>query len=457
MFSDITMRPLNEKAYSEQPFTFLDKEAQNDLAVINAINLIENGGRTAREYWQNRRLTFLLRHAQGRSAFWRKKLPARIISHEDMKYLPIQSRQDVGTQALEGSLIAADGKTPVASYASSGSTGTPVKVYASPQNSYYNSIRSLAQYFFNNLSLDENRFHIGSAGSLTKLEGKSRALEVADNWAGPLSAIFRNGHSRNFTDQFDMEPLLKELSKGQLGYLVCPGRYLEMMINHGGIEFIKQLGIKAWLHRSDYRDPEIVKALKGIGIPCFSNYSSAETGPIGFECSKHEGYFHVAHSNVVVERDDQQTVSVNGAPLGRLLVTHLHSYATPIVRYDIGDFGTLEQQCKCGHDGPTISNIFGRAKDFVRHPSGRLLPFRASTGALLDALSFTEFRVRQDSLDTITVELGGRETITAEEEMRLKSYLIQATDPAFKIAIKLTNAIDWSGNPKRLSFTRSVD
>jgi hypothetical protein len=75
----------------------------------------------------------------------------------------------------------------------------------------------------------------------------------------------------------------------------------------------------------------------------------------------------------------------------------------------------------------------------------------------LDAVSFKEFRVRQDSLDTITVELGGRETITAEEEMRLRSYLIQATDPAFNIAIKLTNAIDWSGNPKRLSFTRSVD
>ncbi len=126
MFSDLTTRPLNANAYSNNPFAFLDEEVHSDLADITAINLIENGDRAARENWQNRRLTFLLRHAQARSTFWRKRLPSRMINHEAMKYVPVQSRQDIATQtSLEGSLMAKDGNAPVASYASTGSTGAP--------------------------------------------------------------------------------------------------------------------------------------------------------------------------------------------------------------------------------------------------------------------------------------------------------------------------------------------
>ena len=157
MFSDLAGRPLNTNAYNDDPFTFLDQSAQIDLANITAINLIENGDRQAREQWQNRQLTNLLKHAQSHSKFWRQRMPSRMINHGIMKYLPIQSREDIATQSkLDGSLAARDSKTPVSSYASTGSTGTPVKVYVCPENGYYNRIRSLAQYFINDLSLEEN-------------------------------------------------------------------------------------------------------------------------------------------------------------------------------------------------------------------------------------------------------------------------------------------------------------
>ena len=177
---------------------------------------------------------------------------------------------------------------------------------------------------------------------------------------------------------------------------------------------------------------------------------------MAFECSKYQGYFHVAHTNVIVECDNQLTASFDGAPLGRLLVTHLHSYATPIIRYDIGDFGQVENRCRCGHDGPTISNIYGRGKHFLRHPDGTMLPFHLSTRLLLDAVVFEECRVRQTEIDSVTVEIGGRESITAEEEANLKKLIVKATDSVFKINIKPVKQIDWSGNPKRLFFSSSV-
>jgi phenylacetate-CoA ligase len=173
MFSDLTARSLYSDAYSDRPYTFLDQDALNYLANITAIDLIENGDRTARENWQNRQLSNLLRHAHTRSKFWRQRMPSRMINHRIMKFLPIQSREDTGIQvALEGSLLANNGNAPVSSYASTGSTGTPVKVYVSEENGYYNDVRSLAQYFTNSLSFEENFTRISPATSLAALEKK---------------------------------------------------------------------------------------------------------------------------------------------------------------------------------------------------------------------------------------------------------------------------------------------
>jgi phenylacetate-CoA ligase len=454
---DLTARPLQANGYSDRPFSFVDQAAQNDLANITAIDLIENGDRAARENWQNRQLTNLLKHAQARSKFWRQRMPSRTASHSMMKYVQVQSREDIATQlSLEGALMAGDGNAPILNYASTGSTGTPVKVYASQQNGYYNTIRSLSQYFINHLSLEEDRVSVGPATSLEKLSKNSLDVSFANSWAGPLSGVFRNGSAKKIVHNYDDEALIEELLKGRVGYLLCANRYVDILMNRGGIELIKKLGIRLWLHVSDYRDPAIVEALAGIGVPSLSNYSAGEIGPIAFECREHQGFFHVAHTNVVVESDSQLTVMHNGALLGRLLITHLHSYATPIVRYDIGDFGQLEQRCRCGHDGPTISKIFGRGKHFLRHPDGRLLPFYLSTRMLLETVGFDECRVRQAKIDTITVEIGGRESIAAEEEANLKKLIIKATDPAFKIEIRSARKIDWSANSKRLFFSSSV-
>jgi phenylacetate-coenzyme A ligase PaaK-like adenylate-forming protein len=457
MFSDLTERPLYADAYSDHPFTFLDQVIQNDLANITAINLIENGPREPRERWQSRQLTNLLRHAQAHSKFWRQRMPSRMINHGIMKYLPIQSRADVATQVkLEGSLVASDGKTPVSSYASTGSTGTPVKVYVCPENRYYNRIRSLAQYFINNLNLNENRVEITPATSLAKLEKVSSAPTLTDSWAGSLSKLFRTGPAKRIAHIHNDDALVNELLKDRIGYLVCANRYLDILMSKGGIDLIKKLGIKMWIHGNDHRDPEIVKALNGIGVPSLSNYTAGEIGPIALECPKCQGYFHVVHTNVIVECDDQVTASFNGASLGRLLITHLHSYATPLIRYDVGDFCELENQCPCGHDGPTIFNIYGRGKHFLRHPNGKLLPFYLSTRALLEAVAFKECRIRQIEVDTITIEIGGRENITTDEEAKLKKLITKVTDPAFNIKIKLVKEIDWSENTKRLFFSSSV-
>jgi len=450
------MRALRSTAFSDRPLSFLSPAAREDLANIAGIDLIENGDRTARETWQNKQLTNLLRHAQSRSKFWRQRMPSRMINHEVMKYLPVLTREEISVQInSEGPMATTDGAAPT-TYSSTGSTGTPVKVYITPQNGYYNTVRYIAQFFIDDLSFDENHVKIGPVKSLDMYEN-DMVVKTAEAWAGPLSYVFRNGASIQIYYANDDEPVIEELKKHRVGYLICHSRIVEILLKKAGIQLFKDVGLKVWFHVSDYRDPEIVEALAEIGVLSLSNYSAGELGPIAFECRERQGFYHVAHSNVVVEADDQLTTTFNGVTVERLLVTHLHSYATPIIRYDLGDFGRLEGRCPCGHDGPTLSNIFGRGKHFLRHPNGSLVPFYLSTRALLGVVpGFMDCRVRQNELDTIDVELGGRKAISDEEKSNLTKLMLKATDPAFKVRIKTTDRIDWSGSPKRLLFSSAI-
>jgi phenylacetate-coenzyme A ligase PaaK-like adenylate-forming protein len=448
-------RPQNISGYGEQPFAFLDPDAHQVIGHIASIDLIENGDAAARARWQRKQFGNLANHAYVRSDFWRQRIPAGVAPQDALQRLPILSRKDIAVQVeKEGSLFHDKKQRNPATYETTGSTGTPLKVFVCDQNGYYNEVRGLAQFFIDNLPLDENRVEIKPIVRAGDLKKKTERPTSNPHWAGPLSKIYGNGSDKTLRFNSDVDGLLNELSKDPVGYLVCPSRVVEQLLDRAP-DRVAKLGIKIWFHLSDYRSREVVGKLKQIGIPSLSNYSSGETGPIAFECRTNESYYHVAHSNVIVECDPSLTTEFDGEVVSRLLITHLHSYATPLIRYDIGDFGKLHDRCPCGHHGPTLSHIYGRGKHFLRHPDGRYIPFYLSTRLLREAVDFAECRFRQDAVDTITVQIGGRESLGQDEEDRLKAVIIAATDPAFKVVVKPVSEIDWSDNPKRLFFASS--
>jgi phenylacetate-CoA ligase len=449
-------RSQNINGYADQPFTFIDPDAHGVVGHIASIDMIENGDRRAREYWQKKQFGNLVNHAYLRSDFWRQRIPSGANRQEVLQNFPILARHEVVSQVQkEGSLVG-DKKQSIETYQTTGSTGTPLKVFVCPQSAYYNGVRGLAQFFIDDLPFNENRVELTPATRSDELK-RTAVYKTGSTWAGPLSRIYQNGTNKVLGFDKDMAGLLEEMSKDRVGYLVSHSRFVEQMLEYGGPAMFEKLGIRAWFHKSDLRSSDAVAQLKKIGIPSLSNYSAGELGPIAYECRTHESHFHVATSNVVVECDQKVTTTFDGETIGRLLITHLHSRATPLIRYDIGDFGKLHDQCPCGHDGPTISHIYGRGKHFLRHPDGRYVPFFLSTKLLVNVVEFRECRFRQDAIDTITVQIGGRETLAPEEEDKLRAAIIAASDPAFKIEIKPVKEIDWSDSPKRLFFTSSVN
>lgn len=228
---------------------------------------------------------------------------------------------------------------------------------------------------------------------------------------------------------------------------------MDMILGIGGVELLKELGVKRWIQFAGHRSPETNKIFKKAGIAISANYSSEETGPIAFECSEFPGSYHVAISNVVVETDDSLTAVVDGETLSRVLITHLHSYATPLIRYDIGDFAKLSQSCGCGHDGPTLSNIYGRAKQFIYFPDGRYVSFYFEAKDIQSRVECSEYQIHQRDTETIIIQIGGREILSEEEENALIKFIKYKTGGDFNVEVRPVLQIDWHDNPKQLGFT----
>lgn len=444
---------LNRDAFSSQPLSFLDRAESDDLSTCLQIHLLENGSRVARDEWQKKQLTNLLNYAYANSKYWRTRLPSPLPDNCVLDFLPILTRDDVNFQVkTEGALVQREALGGVSSYASSGSTGVPVKVFSMPQNARYNEIRSIAQYFIEQRSLNLNRTFIKPADGMQVAGESILDVDIFDSWTGSIGKVFQHGDYKIINFRGDIEPLIAELSRSSVGYLACLGSHMDLLIKAGGEALIKKLDIKMWLHHSDNLDLNMKADLERWGVSVRSSYSCSEIGPLAVECVSNPGFYHAAHSNVILEKNLESYVVVNGETIYGLLATHLHSYATPLIRYDVGDFGKVHSQCPCGHEGSTISNIFGRRKFFLRRADGELIPFFIFSKPLLDILSFQEFFVYQPDRESLIVELGGAIGNSASQVENLKEYVSNLTGNAFQVYVNLVEKIDWSKNPKRIPF-----
>jgi phenylacetate-CoA ligase len=83
-----------------------------------------------------------------------------------------------------------------------------------------------------------------------------------------------------------------------------------------------------------------------FGVEIQDSYSSQEFGLIALQCPV-SGAYH-ALEQVMVEVVNEDGRSCAPGEVGRLLVTDLINFASPMIRYDIGDLAEAGAPCGCG-------------------------------------------------------------------------------------------------------------
>jgi phenylacetate-CoA ligase len=108
--------------------------------------------------------------------------------------------------------------------------------------------------------------------------------------------------------------------------------------------------------------------------PVFETYGSRETMLIAAECEMHAG-MHLQEENLLVEITRGGAPAAAGEP-GDVLVTDLHDYGMPFIRYRNDDVAVMSSEgaCGCGRGLRKLERVDGRRADALFDREGRAIP-----------------------------------------------------------------------------------
>jgi phenylacetate-CoA ligase len=167
----------------------------------------------------------------------------------------------------------------------------------------------------------------------------------------------------------------------------------------------------------------------GFEAAVYNAYRSHEFNLLAWECPE-TGLMHVCDDNVIIE------VLRDGSPVpegesGDVVVTGLHSYTAPFIRYELGDIAVRGPvQCPCGAPFTTLKSIRGRSMDTCVTPDGRrihhweLIPI-----FFWDMSWYQRYQLVQKAPDHVVLRVILNREPPAEDIARLKDVISQKLGP----------------------------
>ncbi len=131
-----------------------------------------------------------------------------------------------------------------------------------------------------------------------------------------------------------------------------------------------------------------------FGAPVYDVYGCSETKEIAWECPA--GGMHINADVVRLEVLDESDRPVAAGVEGNLVATLLVNRAMPLLRYRIGDRGSLlRERCACGHPFPLLGVVTGRRADMLVLDGGHRVSPYALTCAMDQVGDVLRYQVTQ--------------------------------------------------------------
>ena len=361
--------------------------------------------------------------------------------------LPILSRRQA-QENFDGLYFKSPDHNPndYAIQATSGSTGKPVSVmkFAPLYSAEYDAL-TLTEWQLNKRDTSK---------TLTTFRIVETELEDAP-LGPPLSYI---GATRVHTSRSILKrtipELLNELHRLRPDYLFVNGvvsRQLALAQLESDFEPIK---IEQFLTVSDRIDPQLRILVKEVfGARMIDRYSSEEFGYIALQCPVHD-HLHVCSPSLVVEVvDDEGNACDVGVP-GRVLVTSLHNFAMPLIRYDIGDIAEFGEPCDTGINWTVLNQVNGRLRDSVTLPNGEFHLVTFFDSKMLGNRKLRDFQIVL--FDNYIVFLYHVEIeLDAEESREIENEISDAFKLELPVVFRRMQSENWQKVWKRREWYRA--
>ena len=188
---------------------------------------------------------------------------------------------------------------------------------------------------------------------------------------------------------------------------------------------------------------------RAFGVEPMQTYASHEFPLMGWEC-RTTGEIHTSDDGAIVE------VLQNGRPAapgenGEVVVTNLHAYAMPFIRYRLADVVTRgSEQCPCGQPFSTVRAIQGRMIDYFPLPDGRWLHPSEILRIVprVDAW-IRQYHLLQDRPDRIVMQVVPSNASVPELQQLIAQAVAPLIGPGIEFQVRVVDVIPPGPGGKR--------
>jgi phenylacetate-CoA ligase len=383
---------------------------------------------------QREKLAALLRHAAATTRFY---------AGCDPRAIPILTRRqlqerfdDLKSERVPPSHGA------VREARTSGSSGMPVRVLKSESD----------RLIWRALTLRDHLWHRRDfAGKLAVIRRRAGGVKN-DSWGAATRGFVATGPSVGCEPSAGLDAQLDWLAAEAPAYLLTyPSlarelalRSIERRLALPSLKGVRTLGE---LVPPDARE----LCREAWGCELVDVYSSEEAGYIALQCPQAEHY-HVQSESVLVEVVDDDGRACGPGEVGHVLVTVLDNLASPIVRYQLGDYAEPGEPCACGRGLPVLRRIVGRTRNmFVAANGERFWPSFGSR-SLQRAAPIVQHQFVQKAHDLVEARLVVAAPLTREQEDAVRRIVVAGLPAGVRVALSYPASIERSAGGKFEDF-----
>lgn len=394
---------------------------------------------------QDRQLGALLDHARRHCAFYRQRIPNDLARWHE---IPLLTRADLQTQAdaIRASVYPrAHGKT--FDIATGGSTAEPVTVRRT----------ALTQLFWQAATLRDHLWHRRDL-SATMAIIRQFPEAVDETKPGRWGGVLRSGPAWHLPISTYVDTQLRWLQKIDPHILLTYPASLDALltqIHHEGITLarLREVRTVSGTVTAALRE----RCQQVLSVPLTDLYSAQEVGVIALQCPD-SGLLHVQSEHLRVEVLDEQGQPCREGEIGQVVVTDLHNFAMPLIRYALRDWAEVGPCCSCGRGLPTLRRVVGRTRNMAVSPEGKSYRPVLETRRMLEAIPhLRQYQFEQTAENAITARLVCAPAPSPEQLQKFQATLEQMLGHAYRWTWQVGDApLPLSASGKFEEFISSI-
>ncbi len=409
----------------------MDAKAARLAALMQQLETTERLPPEALRARQLAQLGVLARHAAARSPHFQRRLraaglkPGDLATGEGLRRLPPLRRRDIQQAGADLYCRAVPkGHAPLNETRTSGSTGEPVVVRRTQVTTLFWMATTLRDHLWHERDM---------GGRLASIRAHLPTPVRSRSWGSPANLLYATGPSEGMPITTDIARQVAWLERFDPHYLIVYPNNLAGLIRHAEQHGIALPSLRQLRTVGETVSPGLrEQARRVLSTGIADLYSSQEVGNIALQCPE-SGLYHVMAESVLVEVLDENGAPCADGQVGRIAVTDLRNMATPLVRYDIGDFAEVAGPCSCGRGLPALRRILGRERNLLLRPDGTRHWPLVGFGKFRDVAPIQQYQLVQHSREAVEVRLVCERPLRAAEEAKLGEMIRGALGHPFQL------------------------